>query len=78
MSHHDVPLIPAKMPIFNDIDSPSLILFISVLMIWWSLKALIAFTHIGGLLMRETRIPVLFPRSPEMLISLVTAGGFIF
>ncbi len=34
LSHHDVPLIPAKMPVFNDVDSPSLILFISALVIW--------------------------------------------
>ena len=66
------------MPIFNDIDSPSVILFISALVIWWLLEALVSVTHIGVLAMRETRIPILFPRSPEMLISPVAAGGLIF
>ncbi len=34
LSHHDVPLISTKMPVFNDIDSPSLFLLISSLGVW--------------------------------------------
>ena len=29
LSHHDVPLVSTKMPVFNDIDSPSLFLLVS-------------------------------------------------
>ena len=78
LSHHDVPLISAKMPIFNDVDSPSLILFISALVIWLRWEALVSVTHIGAQAMRETLILVLLPGSSEMLISPVAARGFIF
>ena len=35
LAHHDVPLISTKMPVFNDIDSPSLFLLVSTCLGVW-------------------------------------------
>lgn len=35
LAHHDVPLVTTKMPVFNDIDSPSLFILVSASLGVW-------------------------------------------
>ena len=35
LAHHDVPLVSTKMPVFNDIDSPSLFILVSTCLGVW-------------------------------------------